>query len=289
MGINVYEIVTERIIAELEKGIVPWRKPWIGVEYAWSRQTGKPYSLLNSLLLPLQGEYATYKQIVADGGAVNKGAKAKIVTFWSWIESKTEVDRNGNPVKIPFLKYYNVFHIETDTNLNVRHNKTRANNTNPIECAEKIINDYVEASGVGFHKDNASAKAFYSPILDSVTIPHITQYDNIAEYYSTAFHELVHSTGHSSRLNRDLKNGFGTEKYSKEELIAEIGAATILNSLGIENDESFQNSASYIGGWLRKLHDDKRLIVSASSKAEKAVRYINGERGIKTEEAKEVA
>lgn len=289
MGINVYEIVTERIIAELEKGIVPWRKPWIGGEYAWSRQTGKPYSLLNSLLLPLQGEYATYKQIVADGGAVNKGAKAKIVTFWSWIESKTEVDRNGNPVKIPFLKYYNVFHIETDTNLNVRHNKTRANNNNPIECAEKIINDYVEASGVGFHKDNASAKAFYSPILDSVTIPHITQYDNIAEYYSTAFHELVHSTGHSSRLNRDLKNGFGTEKYSKEELIAEIGAATILNSLGIENDESFQNSASYIGGWLRKLHDDKRLIVSASSKAEKAVRYINGEREIKTEEAKEVA
>ena len=83
MGINVYEIVTERIIAELEKGIVPWRKPWIGGEYAWSRQTGKPYSLLNSLLLPLQGEYATYKQIVADGGAVNKGAKAKIVTFWS--------------------------------------------------------------------------------------------------------------------------------------------------------------------------------------------------------------
>ena len=99
----------------------------------------------------------------------------------------------------------------------------------------------------------------------------------------------MHSTGHSSRLNRDLKNGFGTEKYSKEELIAEIGAATILNSLGIENDESFQNSASYIGGWLRKLHDDKRLIVSASSKAEKAVRYINGEREIKTEEAKEVA
>ena len=146
----------------------------------------------------------------------------------------------------------------------------------PIEAAEDIIYDYVKRSGVRFIAE-ASDRAYYSPRQDKVVVPDITQYKIVEEFYSTAFHELTHSTGHKSRLNRfeDEKSAaFGSEIYSKEELVAELGAATLVNYIGLESEKSFRNSAAYIKGWLKRLQDDPKFIVSASARAEKAVDMI---------------
>ena len=126
-----------------------------------------------------------------------------------------------------------------------------------------------------FHEEGD--RAFYRPATDSITLPHMAQFTATAEYYSAAFHELTHSTGHSKRLNRlDKTAFFGSEAYSKEELIAEIGASALVNAAGLETAHSLRNSAAYIQNWLKALRDDKRFIVSASGKAEKAVNLILG-------------
>ena len=120
-------------------------------------------------------------------------------------------------------------------------------------------------------------KAFYRPSTDSITLPLLAQFKETAEYYSTAFHEMIHSTGHKTRLDRLKKTAFfGSEAYSKEELIAEIGAATLVNHAGLETSRSFRNSTAYVQNWLRVLQNDKRFIVSAAGKAEKAVNLILG-------------
>ena len=123
---------------------------------------------------------------------------------------------------------------------------------------------------------NFQNMAFYSPSTDSVSVPRIEQYENPDEYYSTLFHEMVHSTGHVSRLNRfeDGVAAFGNDDYSKEELVAEMGSCFLCGTIGISTDNSFRNSSAYIGSWLSKLKGDKRLVVTASSKAEAAIRYI---------------
>lgn len=279
---NVYEIVTDRIVKELENGIIPWNKPWIGASYAWSRSTGKPYSLLNQLLLEDNGEYATFKQIVSEkDGKVNKGAKAKFVTFWKMFDSKTEKDEDGNPKKIPMLRYYQVFNVAKDTNLEVKKHKelTQTFDTTPIEEVDRIIDDYANRSGVRFCTDKGCDKAYYSHTDHTIHLPSIEQFKNVALYYSTKFHEMIHSTGHKSLLNRFEKGStsFGSDVYSKEELVAEIGTACILNRLGIETDDSFRNSTAYVQNWAKHIKADNKMIVSASSKAEKAVQLIFGE------------
>ena len=139
-----------------------------------------------------------------------------------------------------------------------------------------MISAYVKRSGVRI-VNREGDRAFYSPSSDSITLPLLAQFAETAEYYSTAFHELTHSTGHVSRLDRLSKTAyFGSEAYSKEELIAEIGAAALVNAAGLETANSFRNSAVYVQNWLKVLRDDKRFIVSAAGKAEKAVSTILG-------------
>ena len=150
---------------------------------------------------------------------------------------------------------------------------------NADEAAEQIICDYLKASGVKMEHQEGD-RAFYRPSTDSITLPHMAQFSATAEYYSTAFHELTHSTGHAKRLNRLEKTAFfGSEAYSKEELIAEIGASALVNVAGLETAKSFRNSTAYIQNWLTALRNDKRFIVSASGKAEKAVGLILGSAG----------
>lgn len=174
------------------------------------------------------------------------------------------------------LRYYNVFHISQIEG--VEPLKIPFNEIKSIESADKIIIDYVTREHIYF-QEKTSDKAFYSPSSDKVIVPLKEQYQNVNEYYSTTFHELTHSTGHKTRLDR-LENGvvaaFGSETYSKEELIAEIGSATILNILGIETPQTFKNSAAYIQNWLQVLKNDNKFIVSAPGKAEKAVDFIFG-------------
>ena len=276
---NVYDMVTSRIIEELEKGIIPWEKPWHGVQSgAYNRISKKPYSLLNQILLHNQGEYASFKQWKDLGGHVRKGEKGEIIVFWKILPVE-ETDEDGNKIikHIPFLKYITVFHISQVDGVEPLKQEA-LQDIEPIEEAEHILHDYINREGIHLVQE-ASNEAYYSPAADLIHLPLLKQFEKPEEFYSTAFHEATHSTMKENRCNRQEERkgklvAFGSEEYSKEELVAEIGAAGILNSLGIETTHSFRNSAAYIQNWLHVLRNDNRFIVSASSKAEKAINYI---------------
>lgn len=281
MKLDIYQMVTDRIITQLESGIIPWKKPWTGVSPlnggAFNRVTKKSYSILNQMLLGEGGEYATFKQWSALGGKIRKGEKQKVVVFWKIIHKEVE-DKEGNKkmVGIPFLQYYGVFHISQVDGVEPL-NLDELEEVDPIPEADEIITSYVDREGINY-QEIASNEAYYSPLDDRVVVPMKSQFQNANEFYSTAFHELTHSTGHKSRLDR-IHIGvaaFGSEEYSKEELVAELGAAGMLNLLGIEIPETFKNSTAYIQSWIRALRNDKKMIVMASSKAEKAIAYILG-------------
>ena len=278
---DVYGIVTEKILKALEEGTVPWQKPWIGSEKAVNYVTRKPYKGINTLLLDQPGEYLTFKQCESLGGKVKKGEKAQMIVFFTFSEHK-EKDANGEDkiTTFPVLKYYNVFHITQCEGIESKLTPPSPE-ADPLAEGENVINGYVTRSGVGFEAVKGSDRAFYRPSEDRVVVPHISQYKLVEEYYSTTFHELTHSTGHSSRLKRfgeknDGVAAFGDEVYSKEELIAEIGSSMLMSIAGIERPETFQNSASYLQSWLNVLKGDKRLIVTAANAAQKAVDLILG-------------
>lgn len=271
---DIYSEVTTRIIAQMESGVIPWQKPWVANGKAISRSTGKPYSLLNQMLLGRPGEYLTFKQCQEAGGKVKKGEKASMVVFWKFIEQKDE--ETGEVKEIPFLRYYNVFHIDQCEGITAKHTTETAfpDGAATLEAAQEIIYDYLGREGVKLSHEEGN-RAFYRPATDEVVLPIRKQFISTAEYYSTVFHELTHSTGHAKRLNRLSKPSFfGTEDYSKEELVAEIGAATLVNHIGLETSSSLRNNAAYLQNWLKVLRDDKRFIVSAAGRAEKAVNLI---------------
>lgn len=278
MKIDLYQQITDRIIAELEKGTVPWRKPWSCSTGAISRATGKPYSVLNQLLLPQAGEYVTFRQAIEEGHPVKKGEKASMVYLFKFLD--TEDEETGEKKKIPLLKYYSVFHISQCDGMKPRFAASVpvSSNLKPDTRAEQILQDYVARSGVKL-KIQQSDRAYYSPAMDMIVIPEINQFSDLSEYYSTAFHETVHSTGHPSRLGRITDTAhFGSETYSKEELVAELGSAYLVNSAGLESPSAFRNSAAYISGWLKALKEDRRFIVSTAGKAEQAVKMILGQK-----------
>ena len=277
---DIYEAITSRIIEALENGIIPWERPWAtkNGRLAVSHATGKPYSLLNQMILDKPGEYLTFNQVQQAGGRVKKGEKSRMVVFWKWLKVKdadTEEEK-----EIPFLKYFNVFHIEQCEGVEPKHvipDEMPETPVNTDETAQALIDAYLKASGVKMYHEEGD-RAFYRPADDSITLPLLEQFKHTAEYYSTAFHEMVHSTGHASRLNRlDKVAAFGSADYSKEELVAEIGAATLVNQVGLETVSSFKNSAAYVQSWIKVLKNDKRFIVSAAGKAEKAVNWILGD------------
>ena len=289
---DIYQAVTDRIIAQLEKGIIPWRKPWkvTGIairgaedlrKVAFNRVTKTAYSPLNQMLLTRPGEYASFKQWTEAGGKIKKGSKAEIVVFWKWLDILDDKDRDqdGKPKKkkIPFLKYLQVFHIEDVEGVKpldldeVTEASEQAFDAH--EEAESIISTYSEREHVPItYRGN---EAFYRPGTDEIYLPERFKFGKIgAEFYSTAFHEITHSTGAASRLDRLKPGDFGSTEYSKEELVAEIGACGLLNLLNIETSGSFTNSAAYIQSWIKKLRNDNKMIVMASAKAEKAIKYI---------------
>ena len=273
---DIYAAVTDRITAQLEQGVIPWHKPWIvsGTGCAVSHATGKPYSLLNQLILGKPGEYLTFAQCQKEGGHIRKGEKASFVVFWKWVEQPDE-EHPDKVKKIPFLRHFSVFHIDQCEGIKPRHTTgLPAQSLEPDAAADAIITDYLTRSGVKLVHQEGD-RAFYRPSTDTVVLPLLAQFKELAEYYSTAFHELTHSTGHTSRLNRLTKVAcFGSEEYSKEELIAEIGAAALVYHTGLETSSSFRNSAAYCQSWLKALQNDKRMIVSAAGQAEKACSMI---------------
>ena len=281
MAKSVYEMVTERIISQLQNGIIPWQKPWTGIRSgAYNRISKKPYSLLNQMLLDHEGEYATFKQWQDLGGHVRKGEKAEIVVFWKIQPVEEEKEDGTKEVKqIPLLRYYNVFHISQVDGVEPLKEE-ELHDIEPIEKAENVLRDYWTRENITV-EHVAGDKAYYSPTFDLIHLPLFEQFTNANEYYNTAFHESVHSTMKENRCNRaeDRKGklvAFGSSEYSKEELLVEIGSASLMNIMGIETHNSFRNSTAYIQNWLSVLRNDVKFIVSASSKAEKAVDYILG-------------
>ena len=191
---DVYSMVTERIIEQLEKGHIPWKKPWANcLEGTFNRVSRKPYSVLNQMLLSHAGEYATYKQWQDIGGNVRKREKAEVVVFWK-LQDTQERDESGEIKirKVPLLRYYNVFHISQVENV-LPLKRTENYKTSPIERAEKALRDYVDREHITMITGE-SDRAYYRPLDDSIILPSITQFREAEEYYSTAFHECGHST-----------------------------------------------------------------------------------------------
>lgn len=272
---NIYEVITQRFIEQLENGVIPWRKPWTGTRNgAYSRCSKRPYSLLNQMMLGKPGEWLTYRQISQLGGCVKNGERSSMVVYWN-IQTVPDEDDADNIKRIPILRYYKVFHIDQTTGIKPLELEEINAILEPNRDAETVIRNYIAKTGVAFNVkllDNA----FYDPKQDSITIPCMEQYLDVAEYYSTAFHEITHSTGHKDRLDRLVSSAFlrDRNKYAKEELVAEIGSASLCNLCGVETPSTFENSAAYIQSWINALKGDKYLIVSASGKAQKAVDFI---------------
>ena len=182
---DVYSIVTERIIKQLEQGYIPWKKPWVNcLDGTFNRISRKPYSLLNQLLLTHEGEYATFKQWEQIGGKVKKGEKSEIIVFWKMQEVTEKTETGEIQVRnIPVLRYYNVFHISQVEG--VKPLAKPFEDVKPIEEADRIITDYVKRENIDF-EECASNQAYYSPSFDRVVVPMKQQYKNINEYYSTS-------------------------------------------------------------------------------------------------------
>lgn len=238
---NVYEMVTDRIIAELKNGIIPWQKPWSGAgNGAFNRKSGKTYSLLNQLMLQHDGEYATFKQWQEIGGRVRKGEKAEIVVYWNLRKVETdEVDEDGNPKQrtVPILRYYNVFHISQVDGVEPLASGD-CHEHEPIEAGEKLLHSYVDESGVNF-EEALSDRAYYAPKTDSVVVPEKSQFENIEEFYSTAFHELVMvKTGDNHYIEISRYEGDASCTYLFE------GVDT--DSYGNEIDRYFLDESNYL-------------------------------------------
>ena len=280
-------MVTDRICEMLKQGIIPWRKPWKGekaspADTAISYTSRRAYSLINQWLLGgVPGEYLTFNEVKKLGGSVKKGAKSGMVVFYTQASyTKKNDDGEEEIVKYPLLRYYNVFHIDQCEGI---PSKVKAGEVVEVESdsfADAVIADYVMREGIKFQNNKHSDKAFYCPSTDEVVVPMISQYSNVAEYYSTVFHELTHSTGKKSRCDReDEKKGsfFGNKEYSREELVAEIGASMLCSRTGVAIEKAFRNSVAYIQSWWKALKNDPAMILWAAGRAEKAAAYIMNE------------
>lgn len=289
---KVYDVINSRIMELLEQGTVPWRKPWNAENNIPKNLISmKDYRGVNVFLLscmPYSSSYwLTFKQVQDRGGYVRKGEKSTPVVFWKWIDKKdadTQDDEiTGTKGKVPLLRYYSVFNLDQVDGIKAPEPKEIIAEFNPIQKAEEIIATMPLRPDIRY----GGNRAYYSPSNDYIQLPHQHTFQSPEEYYSTAFHELAHATGHSSRVGRKSilePSYFGSHEYSKEELVAEMGAAFLCGHTGIEN-RTIENSAAYIQGWLRKLKDDRTLLIHAAAQAQKAADFIlNRKGGEETEE-----
>ena len=279
---TIYQMVTDRIMAELEKGVVPWHRPWQTAGLPKNMVSKKEYRGINVFLLACtefgSPYWLSFKQVKQLGGQVKKDSKSTVVVFWKWLEYEDKDDPTKKK-KIPLLRYYRVFNLEQTTAIDPEKipetPDQQPKQHSPIEQAEAII------AGMPNRPRMTSAdhnRAFYHPRTDSVNIPPLDRFESPEQYYSTTFHELTHSTGHEKRIGRRKTTEprhFGDSAYSKEELCAEFGAAFLCGHSGIVQ-KTVGESAAYIANWLKALRSDKKLAVHAAAQAQKAADYILG-------------
>jgi antirestriction protein ArdC len=275
MNTRSYDRITERIVALMEQGTVPWHKPWkVATGLPRNLITQRPYQGINTFLLMAMGyespQWLTFRQAIQLGGSVKKGEKSCPVVFWKPVEVTNKT--SGEMEKIPFLRLYHVFNAAQCEGLkNVpAANETTFEVAKPAEIVAKMPHPPVIKHGM--------REAFYSPPDDTVGMPERKRFETEDHYHASLFHELVHSTGHEKRLKRQSimeHNGFGSDPYCKEELVAELGSAFLCGHSGIV-ERTIDNSAAYLKGWLTRLKSDGTLIVYAAAQAQKAADFILG-------------
>lgn len=290
MAINLNEVVTQKIIERLEEaiqngGMAPWAKPWNGAGVARNYITQRPYRGINCLLLE-PGEYLTFRQFKAlqkqnKAIKMRKGSKGEMVIFYKCFEKEEKKENTLGEEEtktrlIPLLKKYTVFHLSNFENLPSKEEIETYDHL-PIDEIEDTLQSYYQRELVDL-KVRTIDRAFYSPSLDSVTVPTMEQFEILEEYYTTLFHETVHSTGHPNRLDRFApgEDSFGSDPYAKEELVAEIGSCFLANQFKIDTELVTDHSIAYLSGWLNTLKNDVHLIISAANQAQKAVDLILG-------------
>lgn len=275
---DVYSIITDRIVQRIEtEGILPWSQPWRN----YLSQTGqpqnliskKPYRGMNVWVLSAQGYgspfWLSFKQAQALGGSVRKGQKGTPVVFWLWLE-----DKDGGEFAVP--RYYTVFNAEQCDGLALPALEEKpANDAGSLAECERVMSGMPTPPTVTHNE----AAAYYHPVQDRVNLPRKESFAELPRYYATAFHELAHSTGHPSRLDR-LQGGqawgkFGSDPYAKEELVAEMTAAFLCGVANIEPQVEDQ-SVAYLQGWVSRLKGDSKLLIQAAAQAQRAADYILG-------------
>ena len=282
---DVYAIVTEKIINLLESGVVPWRRPWSSTGLPRNLVSKKPYKGINYFLLSaskyVSPFWLTYRQATELGGHVRKAEQSTIVIFWKAedvtrsSEALEAEETDGKNRRRFLLRYYRLFNLEQCELPQAALDKLPKIEThehNPIEAAERIIADMPNPPEIQY----AGSKAFYSPITDRVTLPPRELFASTEEIYASLFHELGHASGARKRLNRKSiveAAPFGSATYSFEEIIAEMSAAYLCAEAGI-SPAVIENESAYIQGWLKKIRSEKRLVVSAAAQAQKAADFI---------------
>lgn len=277
---DLFQDVTNSIIAQLESGVAPWIKPWSGDagfnggnDIPKNHLTGKSYRGINTLILWItsvsvgysSGHWITYKQAQQIGAQVRKGEKGtRIAVYKPWSIKDVNSSGEENTKIIPVLRSYTVFNIaQCDGITQIISTETRE----PVEIRHQAADALLSQANI----DHGGDSAFYSPSADRIRLPAQAAFNDPMDYYATALHELTHWSGHKTRCARDFAKKYGTEAYAREELVAELGAAFLCSSLGITGK---LQHAEYIGNWIQVLKNDKKAIFKAASAAQKAFDFI---------------
>ena len=297
---KIIDKIVDMVIEGLENGTVPWRKTWKGIApmNAFSEREYKGFNIFYlSFVCDWKGYsfplFGTYKQISDAGGNVKKGEKSYPIVYWKITEEKdktvSEEEHKTKPEKrfTPF--YYNVFNLDQTDGIDIQKYTAQfsTKNNNSLDMCEKVINCMPHPPHI-VHKE--SARAFYRPSMDVVNVPEINYFEGSEAYYATTFHELGHSTGHTSRLNRfqDNDSVFGHNSYDYEELVAEMTATLLCSHCGIE--QTVENSVAYLAGWAKFLKEERKsTLFGAATKAQAAAYYILGKpiENVQPEQAEE--
>jgi antirestriction protein ArdC len=279
---DVYELINEKIITALTAGVIPWKKPWTDAGIPRNLLSKRPYRGMNLLLLAMigyeQNLFLTFEQVQKIGAKVKRGEHGHLISYWKHTEKdqESQIEPEDNPEqkkKNLVLRYYYVFNVAQCKDIPEAY-LPKEREVITLPSCQSVVDTMPNCPKI-IHKEQ---EAYYQPKEDFINMPKKRSFKSDASYYATLFHEMVHSTGHEKRLNREgvmQSVKFGGDMYSKEELVAEIGTCYLQSLTGIASTE-FEQSTAYIQGWLSKLQNDKKFIISASSQAQKATDYILG-------------